>query len=252
MDYNHDVNYLGVFYLEQSIDNLAPEGLKNVFGDYETIYPALTSLSESAKKSWFEFDHYYSNNAFPTILPHVFKDRPKQIMDIGGNTGKFSIIAANYNTATQITIVDIPEQLAVAKTEIAKAGFSSRIDTIHIDMLDHSKSLPMGHDVIWMSQFLDCFSGEDIIAILKRTAKAISSNGKIFILETYWDNQQFEQAAFCIVNASLYFSALANGKSRMYRLSDMLEFINRENLQLVNTVENIGRGHTLLELRLKS
>lgn len=252
MNYNHDVNYLGMFYLEESIDNAKPEGLKEVFGDYDTIYPALTSLPEPAKNSWFAFDHYYSDIAFPSILPQVFKTNPKKIMDIGGNTGKFSIISANYNSDVNITIVDIPEQLAVAKTEISKAGFSNRIDTIHINMLDHSLALPKGYDVIWMSQFLDCFGDDDIINILKRAASAISKNGKIFILETYWDNQEMDKAAFCIVNTSLYFTALANGTSRMYRLSDMLEFTKMANLEVTNTIENTGMGHTLLELQLKN
>lgn len=252
MNYNHDINYLGMFYLEDSIDKSSPEGLKKVFGDYSTIYPALTSLPEPAKTSWFEFDHYYSDIAFASILPHVFKDKPKAIMDIGGNTGKFSIISANYDENVSITIIDIPEQLAVARAEISKAGFKDRIDTIHIDMLDHSKELPKDHDVIWMSQFLDCFGDDDIIAILKRATAAITKNGKIFILETYWDNQQFDKAAFCIVNTSLYFTALANGTSRMYRLSDMLEFIDTADLEVVNTIENTGMGHTLLELQLKN
>lgn len=252
MNYNHDVNYLGMFYLEESIDNAKPEGLKEVFGDYDTIYPALTSLPEPAKSSWFAFDHYYSDIAFPSILPQVFKTNPKKIMDIGGNTGKFSIISANYNSDVNITIVDIPEQLAVAKTEISKAGFSNRIDTIHINMLDHSLALPKGYDVIWMSQFLDCFGDDDIINILKRAASAISKNGKIFILETYWDNQEMDKAAFCIVNTSLYFTALANGTSRMYRLSDMLKFTKMANLEVTNTIENTGMGHTLLELQLKN
>lgn len=252
MNYNHDVNYLGMFYLEESIDNAKPEGLKKVFGDYDTIYPALTSLPEPAKSSWFAFDHYYSDIAFPSILPHVFKNNPKRIMDIGGNTGKFSIISANYDPNVKVTIVDIPEQLAVAKTEISKAGFNNRIDAIHIDMLNHSLALPKGYDVIWMSQFLDCFGDNDIIEILKRAATAISKNGKIFILETYWDNQEMDKAAFCIVNTSLYFTALANGTSRMYRLSDMLKFTNIANLEVVNTIENTGMGHTLLELQLKN
>ncbi|SMM98431.1 Biotin synthesis protein BioC [uncultured Candidatus Thioglobus sp.] len=252
MNYNHDINYLGMFYLEESIDKSSPEGLKKVFGDYPTIYPALTSLPEPARSSWFEFDHYYSDIAFPSILPQIFKDKPKSIMDIGGNTGKFSIIAANYDQDVSVTIVDIPEQLAVAKTEISKAGFKERIDTIHIDMLDHSKELPKNHNVIWMSQFLDCFGDNDIIAILKRAASAITKNGKIFILETYWDNQQLDKAAFCIVNTSLYFTAMANGTSRMYRLSDMLKFTKSANLEVANITENVGMGHTLLELRLRN
>jgi len=60
-----------------------------------------------------------------------------------------------------------------------------------------------------------------------------------------------DKAAFCIVNTSLYFTALANGTSRMYRLSDMLKFINIANLEVINTIENTGMGHTLLEVCLK-
>jgi len=250
-NYNHDVNYLGLFYLEESIDSATPVGLHKAFGNWPTIYPALTSLPEPAQTSWFEFDHYYSDNAFATALPHVFKHQPKTLMDIGGNTGKFSITAANYNDQTHITIIDLPEQLAVAKTNISQAGFSNRIDTQSINMLDHSQPLPEGYEAIWMSQFLDCFGDDDIIAILKRAAQAMSQNSRLFILETYWDNQEFEAAAFCVVNTSPYFTALANGTSRMYRLSDMLSFMSAAGLELTEKTENIGMGHTLLEAKLK-
>ena len=40
------------------------EGLK-VFGNWETIYPALSTLPEEVKNSWFEFDHLYSDSGFP-------------------------------------------------------------------------------------------------------------------------------------------------------------------------------------------
>lgn len=250
MNYNHDVNYLGMFYLEEAIDTETPAGLNHFFGNWPTIYPALTSLPEPAKTSWFEFDHYYSDNAFPIALPHVFTPAPKTLMDIGGNTGKFSMAAAHYNDSVQITIVDLPEQLAVATTHIYQANLQNRIHTHPINMLDHSQSLPTGFDVIWMSQFLDCFGDKDIISILKRASQAMTKNSRLFVLETYWDNQRFEEAAFCVVNTSLYFTAMANGTSRMYRLSDMLSFMQEAGLKITNTVENIGMGHTLLEARL--
>ncbi len=251
MNYNHDVNYLGMYYLEESIDSTSPVGLNKVFGNWPTIYPALTSLPEPARSSWFEFDHYYSDNAFPKALPRVFEHRPKTLMDIGGNTGKFSMTAANYNDDVHITIVDLPEQLAVAKTNIQQAGLQNRIDTIPTNMLDHTQPLPKGYDAIWMSQFLDCFGDDDIVNILKRAAQAMSADSKLYVLETYWDNQRFEEAAFCVVNTSLYFTALANGDSRMYRLSDMLGFMDSAGLKVTHKIENIGMGHTLLEAELK-
>ena len=53
-----------------------------MFGDWDTVYPALTSLPEKTSNSWFEFDHFYSDHAFDQALDIVFKDSPKVILDI--------------------------------------------------------------------------------------------------------------------------------------------------------------------------
>jgi hypothetical protein len=93
MDFTHDVNYLGTFYLEEAIKTGTPAGLK-VLGDWPTIYQGLTVLPPHIQKSWYDFDHYYSDMAFPEVLPIFFKNNPKKIMDIGGNTGKWSLMCA--------------------------------------------------------------------------------------------------------------------------------------------------------------
>jgi len=61
------------FYLEDSIREAKPVGLHKVFGDWETIYPALTRLPTAARDSWFKWDHYFSDAAFPEALPLVFE-----------------------------------------------------------------------------------------------------------------------------------------------------------------------------------
>ena len=86
---------------------------------------------------------------------------------------------------------------------------------------------------------------------LRKNLHKKKKESHLFVLETYLDNQRFEEAAFCVVNTSLYFTALANGTSRMYRLSDMLGFMDEAGLEVTETVENIGMGHTLLEAKLK-
>lgn len=247
MNYAHDVNYLGLFCLDEAIRENRPAGLK-VFGDWPTIYPALSTLPEPASTSWFDFDHFYSDNAFPKVLKQVFQHQPKKILDVGGNTGKFAIACAQHDDEVQITLVDLPEQLAIAKTKATEAGFSERIDGVALNVLQDDTHLPTSYDAICMSQFLDCFSEGQIVAILRKARSAMAEHARLFILETYWDNQRFETAAFCIVNTSLYFTAMANGNSRMYKLTDMLRLLQRAGLQVENTIENIGMGHTLLEV----
>jgi len=43
---------------------------------------------------------------------------------------------------------------------------------------------------------------------------------------------------------------MENGVSRMYRLKDMIGFIEKYGLRLVNTINNIGMVHTMLEVKL--
>src|SRR5690606_34441583 len=136
-------------------------------GPWETIYQGLSILNEPGKTSWFNFDHFYSDNAFPEALPLVFDKPVNALLDIGGNTGKWSLACLNYNEQVRIGIVDVPIQLVVASINIEAAGFSDRASYHPMDVLLESTQLPTGYDAIWMSQFLDCFSDQQIVFILK-------------------------------------------------------------------------------------
>ena len=239
MDYNHDVNYQGLFYLEESIREEKASGLK-VFGDWETIYPALSTLPKKAQDSWFAFDHYYSDTAFEEAIEILLKSKPKKILDIGGNTGKFSIQLAKTNPHTQVTILDLPEQIELAQKNIHQANLESQVNFIGQNVLDEKQEIPTGYDIIWMSQFLDCFKEEDIIALLKRIKQSMKKDALVYIMEPLWDKQRFETSAYCIINTSPYFTAMANGYSKMFNAEDMLDYIHQAGLEVVEEIDNVG------------
>ncbi|HKZ38662.1 MAG TPA: class I SAM-dependent methyltransferase [Chryseolinea sp.] len=246
MDFTHDVCYNGMYFLEESIKNQKPEGLK-VFGNWPTIYQALsTDLPEKAKSSWFSFDHFYSDYAFPEVLPHVYEYKPKRLLDIGGNTGKWSMQSFEYNPDVKITIMDLPGYVETAKEQIQKKGFGDRISFYPCNILDESQKFPSGFDAIWMSQFLDCFSDEQIVSILKRCKKALNPDGHIFILETFWDRQRFEASAFSLQQTSLYFTVMANGNSQMYDSKVFIRCVEEAGLKVLDQKDAIGVSHTLL------
>jgi len=249
-DFTHDICYLGMFELKESIENGKPEGLK-ALGPWATVYEGLSKLPEHQRKSWFEFDHYYSDNAFPEVLPLIFKHKHKAMLDIGGNTGKFSLLCVNYDKDVRMTIVDLPGQWAMAKVNIDEQGFSDRVFGHPQNMLDPNQALPKGVDGVWMSQFLDCFSEEEIISILKRAADAIDANGAIYILETYWDRQKYEAAAFSLQMTSLYFTAIANGNSQMYHSKNMIKCVHAAGLYVEEDTDGLGVVHTLFRCRKK-
>lgn len=250
MDFVQDVNYDGMKYLEESIINGVPEGLK-VFGNWSTVYEALKELPAKVRKSWFAFDHYYSDYAFPEVFPHIFNSNPKKILDVGGNTGKFSIFCAQKTKDVHLTILDLPGQIEDAKNKIRDAGLEDRISTHAINLLDNSIEFPTGYDIIWMSQFLDCFAQEEILGLLTRSNKAIGEDGSLYILETYWDKQEFEASTYSLHATSLYFTAIANGNSQMYHSNDMVNLIEKSGLYVFEVIENIGVSHTLFICKKK-
>jgi hypothetical protein len=251
MDFSHDVCYEALFYLEDSIKSEKPEGLR-VFGDkWKTVYEALSELPPKVQKSWFGFDHFYSDDAFPLVLPLVFKNKPKRLLDIGGNTGKWSIACAKFDNDVNVTIVDLPGQVNMAKANIASHGLSDRISFHGTNILDETQKLPKGHDAIWMSQFLDCFSEKEIISILSRCHEAITDDGHVYILEPFWDRQRFEAAAFSLQQTSLYFTAIANGNSQMYDSRVFVKCIGSAGFDVVEQIDQIGVSQSLLKLKKK-
>jgi len=252
VNYNfmRDVCYKGAETLGESIKNSKPEGLKTL-GNWETLYEGLSEFPEPAKKSWFDFDHFYSDNSFDDILPVVFNSNPKSILDIGGNTGKWTLKCLNYNENIELGIVDLAGQLRVAKENIREAGFLNRFKPYEINVLVPENNLPKGYDIIWMSQFLDCFSDQEIISILEKCHEAADENTRIFINETFWDCQKYEASAFALQMTSLYFTTMANGNSQMYDSTVFFKLIDKAGFEIINQYDLIGYGHTLLELKKK-
>lgn len=244
MDFTQDVCYQGLFFLENALKEGKPCGLK-VFGDWPTIYPALSQLPPTARESWFAFDHYYSDGAFDAALPHIFASCPATLYDVGGNTGKWAIRCSQYDENIAVTILDLPQQIVLARENIENAGLSHRIDFHAVDMLGDAP-LPAEADIWWMSQFLDCFSPEQIVAMLSKVARVMKPGAKLCIMELFWDAQRYEAASFSLNASSLYFTCMANGNSRFYSAEKFYGYLDRAGFGIAERYDNLGIGHTLL------
>jgi SAM-dependent methyltransferase len=274
-DFVHDVCYQGAFYLSESFEKGKPEGLK-VFGGWPTVYEGLSELPEQVKRSWFAFDHFYSDSAFNDVIKIILEKNPASVYDIGCNTGKFELAMFSKNYKGTIVLCDLPQQLAKARENLLAAGFEKNCvfypinvlkdgnDTqenaksghaagrtgvcVHSSFRVHDFSLPCP-DAVLMSQFLDCFSKEEIILILKKAAEIMDADTRLYILEPFWDVQKFQAAKLSLTHTSLYFTAIANGNSKMYAQAEMRECVEKAGLKVLKARQNIGsHEYTLLEV----
>ncbi len=247
MDFNQDVNYEGFFHLEEALREGRPAGLDH-FGPWPTIYEGLSSLPQQVQKSWFGFDHFYSDHSFLQALQIIFSFKPLRIMDVGGNTGRFAQRAVAYNEDVKVTIVDLPQQIGLMRKAVAGMPGEERIDARPMNVLERENDFPtdVNPDIIWMSQFLDCFSEEEILSILSRVKKVMRPGARLLIMETFWDRQKYEPASFCLTMTSLYFTAMANGNSKMYHSDDMIRLVREAGLEVEEIHDGLGQGHSIL------
>ena len=254
-DFNHDVNYIGWFHLEEALREGKPAGLKH-FGNWPTIYEGLSSLPKQVQDSWFGFDHFYSDSSFPEALQIVFgQHHVRSLYDVGGNTGRWALQCVGYDDEVEVTVLDLPQQIEMMHGYIAGKPGAERIKGYGINLLDANATFPRregGLDAIWMSQFLDCFCEEEILSILSRTREAMDADTRMFIMETFWDRQRFEPAAFCLTMTSLYFTAMANGNSKMYHSDDMRKLVEQAGLEIEAIHDGLGQGHSIMVLRIKN
>lgn len=248
-NFMRDICYEGSSKLKESILNGKPEGLPYL-GEWNTIYEGLSKLNPQQKTSWFEFDNYYSDQVFPIIMPYLFSYQPKHILDIGCNTGKFSIECLKYNAEVNMHLIDLPGQIKIVKKILEDQNISTRYELIEHNILDQSNDIPGKYDIIWMSQFLDCFSDDEIVGILQKCKQALNPNGKIIINETFWDQQKFHAAMYSLQMTSLYFTTMANGNSQMYDSQVFIKLIEKAGLKLIKEEHQIATTHSLLTLSL--
>ncbi len=252
MNFVRDVCYRGMEGLREAVQTGKPAGLR-ALGAWPTIYEGLSSLAEPARGSWFDFDHFYSDQAFGTALAQVFglQPRPAHIYDVGGNTGRWALRCTAHDPDVRVTVIDLPPQIALLREAIAGKPGEERISGVGANVLE-ATALPGEADVWWMSQFLDCFSAEQIAGILSLVRRSMKPDARICILETFCDRQRFPAASLSLNAGSLYFTCMANGNSRFYRASEFLPLVKKAGFCVEKELNDIGiGGHTLLVCKLR-
>ena len=146
--------------------------------------------------------------------------------------------------------MDLPQQLAMMREQTKGKPGADRIFGHGADLLNPDVPFPTNFDAIWMSQFLDCFSEDEVTSIVSRAAKSMTANSRLYIMETLWDRQRFETASYCLAQISLYFTALANGNSKMYYSGDMIRCVENAGLKIETIHDGLGLGHSILVCKL--
>jgi predicted O-methyltransferase YrrM len=108
--------------------------------------------------------------------------RFKRLLDVGGGSGAFDIELCRRHRHLRATVYDLPAVVEVAAANVARAGLTSRIQTVGGDFF-HDAVYPAGHDVMLLSLIMHDWSEADDRRILRRCYEALPSGGAVIICE---------------------------------------------------------------------
>ena len=85
--------------------------------------------------------------------------------------------------------------------------------------------------------------------MIGRAAEAIRDLTRLYVMDTLWDRQSNDIAAFCLTQISLYFTVMANGNSKMYHSDDLIRCIHAGGLEVETIHDGLKGGHSILVCR---
>jgi 2-polyprenyl-3-methyl-5-hydroxy-6-metoxy-1,4-benzoquinol methylase len=131
------------------------------------------------------------------VLAHLDLKGVKRVLDLGGGPGTYSMALAIKGR--EVTIMDFPETLKIAKRLIDGAGLSKKITLLPGDFT--SDDMGNGYDLVFISQILHAYDERACISMLKKCYQALSPGGRVVVQEFTLDETRtspFQGALFAI------------------------------------------------------
>lgn len=117
----------------------------------------------------------------------------KQLLDIGGGSGAYSLAFCAANPRLDSTILDFPQTIETARTYARQSGLADRI--AHLAGNAITTDWPKGHDVVLMSYVWSAVGGDDIAVLARRAFDALPPGGLVLVHDFMVENSR-EQPAF--------------------------------------------------------
>jgi SAM-dependent methyltransferase len=102
------------------------------------------------------------------------------IVDIGGGNGVLMAEILTVHPQARGTVFDLPRLADAARATLTQARVSARCEFVAGDAF---KSVPVGRDAYILSNFVNSFSDEHVLAVLRNCRGAMSSGGKLLLLD---------------------------------------------------------------------
>ncbi len=136
-------------------------------------------LTVESARAYHEATYQVGMGAARKFMREVDLSGRRRLLDLGGGSGAWSIIAALTHPRITAVVLDLPPVVEVARDFIERNGVSDRVSAAVCDFT--RDPLPAGADVILMNSNLPVYDDEIIPQVIAKAFAALEPGGEMFI-----------------------------------------------------------------------
>ncbi|MBN2532112.1 MAG: methyltransferase domain-containing protein [Spirochaetales bacterium] len=115
------------------------------------------------------------------IIPFINLEGCKQLLDVGGGPGTYSVLLAKKYPELECTVFDLPGVVSIAKQLIESQGMSERVSICAGNY--HTADFPWENDTVLFFGMLHQESPDDISTLFRKAYAALKPGGKVWIMD---------------------------------------------------------------------
>ena len=122
--------------------------------------------------------------AYP-VLAELTLAGCKQLLDVGGGPGTFSVLLSRAYAGLEATVLDLPPVIKIAQQLIEQQEASDRVKTLAGDY--HTTPFPSGNDAVLLFGMLHQESAENIQKLLHKAYASMNPEGLVYVMDMMTD-----------------------------------------------------------------
>jgi cyclopropane fatty-acyl-phospholipid synthase-like methyltransferase len=168
----------------------------------------------------------------PALVERLPLEGREQLLDVGGGAGTYSLAFCRHFPKLCATVYDLPTAARLARSTVAAAGMSDRIQVIDGNFL--KDPLPRSYDVAFMSNVIHGNGLEENRDLVHRMADCLTPGG-IIVVRDILMNDELTRPAFGSVFAVNML--LHTPQGRCYAQSEVTEWLGEAGFVQIEIVE---------------
>ncbi len=225
----HFISYKAMYYYYDSVKENTNVGLKEMPGTEPTLYERLAHQPE-LEKIFQTAMQQLSNVANLWVAKYVDFAKYHHLLDVGGGNATNLMQIVKHNPHLKGTVFDSPTVTQRAQKNIANNNLSDRINTFAGNCF--TDPFPEGVDAISFCHFLDIWSEEQNMFLLKKAYDRLPPGGKVIIFDIM--EKDDGRGPHSAVITSAYFLAQATGYGYMYSAREYESWLREIGFRKIN------------------